>query len=98
MLAFATNSTDRYEEAVGYWQEYGLSGEDNVFNWDSKGPGFAVLAAQLAEVQPGLVGNLSGWKEEAEAYFDRIVNGTGTSSKTDGRLPLVLLSQSLLVI
>lgn len=86
MLAWASNSSDRYEEAVGYWQEYDLSGEDNVFNWDSKGPGFAILAAQLALVEPGLVGNLSGWQAEAENYLDTIVNGTGRSSQTDGNI------------
>lgn len=87
MLAWASNSSDRYEEAVGYWQDYGLSGQDQVFNWDSKGPGFAVLAAQLALVEPGLVGNLTGWQSEAESYFDTIVNGTGRSSQTDGNVP-----------
>ncbi|EIM88135.1 family 9 glycosyl hydrolase [Stereum hirsutum FP-91666 SS1] len=86
MLAWASNSSDRYEEAVGYWQDYGLSGQDQVFNWDSKGPGFAVLATQLSLVEPGLVGNLTGWQSEAESYFDTIVNGTGRSSQTDGGL------------
>lgn len=96
MLAWASNSSDRYEEAVGYWQDYGLSGQDQVFNWDSKGPGFAVLATQLSLVEPGLVGNLTGWQSEAENYFDTIVNGTGRSSQTDGKLPSHRITNSRL--
>ncbi|THH09932.1 hypothetical protein EW146_g8536 [Bondarzewia mesenterica] len=86
ILAWATNSSDLYAQAGAYYAQYKLGGQDAVFNWDSKTPGLAVLFAQLALAEPGLAGNLSGWRQEAESYFDRIVNGTGPSYTTSGGL------------
>ncbi|TFY80816.1 hypothetical protein EWM64_g3196 [Hericium alpestre] len=86
MLAWASNSSSLYSEALGYYQQYNLGGQDAVFNWDSKTPGLAVLFAQLAVADPSLAGNLSGWQSEAERYFDRIVNNQGPATLTKGGL------------
>lgn len=83
-LAWATNSSDYYSQAEGYYQKYSLGGTDAVFNWDSKAPGLAVLFAQLANAGATFAGNLSGWQAEAEQYFDHILNGGGPSFKTKG--------------
>ncbi|THH07875.1 hypothetical protein EW146_g9178 [Bondarzewia mesenterica] len=37
-------------------------------------------------MEPGSASNLSGWQQEAERYFDRIVSGTGPSYTTSGAL------------
>jgi endoglucanase len=84
MLAWATNSSDFYSQAVGYYQQFGLSNQDTVFNWDSKTPGIAVLSAQLAHAGLSFAGNLSGWQTEAELYFDRIINQKGRGRLTKG--------------
>ncbi|KAA1466260.1 glycoside hydrolase family 9 protein [Dentipellis sp. KUC8613] len=86
MLAWASNSSTLYNQAVSDYQQFGLGGQDMVFNWDSKTPGLAVLFAQLAQAEPSLAGNLSGWQAEAEQYFDRIVNLQGRPSLTKGGL------------
>lgn len=85
-LAWATNSSDYYSHAETYYAQYSLRGKDNVFNWDSKTPGLAVLFAQLANSGASYAGNLSGWQAESERYFDRILNGGGPSFKTKGGL------------
>ncbi|KAI9447798.1 family 9 glycosyl hydrolase [Lactarius indigo] len=86
LLSWATNSSDYYSQAEGYYKQYSLGGTDSVFNWDSKTPGLAVLFAQLANAGATFAGNLSGWQAEAERYFDRILNGGGPSFKTKGGL------------
>ncbi|KAH9002361.1 family 9 glycosyl hydrolase [Lactarius hatsudake] len=86
LLSWATNSSDYYSQAEGYYKQYSLGGTDSVFNWDSKTPGLAVLFAQLANAGATFAGNLSGWQAEAERYFDRIINGDGPSFKTKGGL------------
>jgi Glycosyl hydrolase family 9 len=83
-LAWATNSSDYYSQAETYYAQYSLRGKDDVFNWDSKTPGLAVLFAQLANSGASYAGNLSGWQAESERYFDRILNGGGPSFKTKG--------------
>ena len=83
-LAWATNSSDYYSQAETYYAQYSLRGQNNVFNWDSKTPGLAVLFAQLANSGAGYAGNLSGWQAESERYFDQILNGGGPSFKTKG--------------
>jgi endoglucanase len=85
-LAWATNSSDYYSHAEGYYRQYSLGGTKSVFNWDSKAPGLAVLFSQLANAGATFAGNLSGWQTEAEQYFDRILNGGGPSFKTKGGL------------
>jgi len=85
-LAWATNSSDYYSQAETYYAQYSLSGQNEVFNWDSKTPGLAVLFAQLANSGASYAGNLSGWQAESERYFDRILNGGGPSFKTKGGL------------
>jgi endoglucanase len=84
LLAWATNSGDYYSQAESYYEQYSLGGKDDVFNWDSKTPGLAVLFAQLANAGATFVSNLSGWQAESERYFDRILNGAGPSFKTKG--------------
>ncbi|KAI0265157.1 family 9 glycosyl hydrolase [Gloeopeniophorella convolvens] len=86
LLAAATNSSDLYTQAEGFYTQYGLGGQDAVFNWDSKTPGLAVLFAQLANASAPFAGNLSGWQAEAERYFDRILSGAGPSFTTKGGL------------
>jgi endoglucanase len=84
LLAWATNSSDYYSQAEGYYRQYSLGGTNSVFNWDSKSPALTVLFAQLANAGATFAGNLSGWQAEAEQYFDRILNGGGPSFKTKG--------------
>jgi hypothetical protein len=83
-LASATNSSEYYSQAEGYYHQYSLGATTAVFNWDSKAPGLAVLFAQLANAGAPFAGNLSGWQTAAERYFDRILNGGGPSFKTNG--------------
>ncbi|KAG7449351.1 glycoside hydrolase family 9 protein [Guyanagaster necrorhizus] len=85
-LAWATNSTTLYQQAENYYSSFGLSGQDGVFNWDSKTPGLAVLFAQIAQSGSSLDSNPSRWQEEAERYFDRIVNNGGPAVETKGGL------------
>ena len=89
-LAWATNSSDYYSHAEGYYQQYSLGGTNSVFNWDSKGPALAVLFAQLANSGASFAGNLSGWQAKAEQYFDHIVNGGGPSFLTKGASLLLM--------
>lgn len=84
LLAWATNSSDYYSQAEGYYNQYSLSGKDVTFNWDSKTPGLAVLFAQLANAGASFAGNFSSWQAESERYFDHILNGEGPSFKTRG--------------
>jgi endoglucanase len=85
LLAWATNSGEYYSQAENYYKQYSLSGQDAVFNWDSKTPGLAVLFAQLANAGASFAGNLSSWQTESEGYFDRILDGKSSSSfKTKG--------------
>lgn len=84
LLAWATDSSKFYSQALSYYKQYSLGGTNFVFNWDSKTPGLAVLFAQLANAGASFAGNLSGWQAEAERYFDRILNGGGPSFKTKG--------------
>jgi endoglucanase len=84
LLAWATNSSTYYSQAENYYKQYSLGGSNEVFNWDSKTPGLAVLFAQLANANVSFAGNLSGWQAESERYFDRILNGGGPSFKTKG--------------
>ncbi|QRV91361.1 endoglucanase [Ceratobasidium sp. AG-Ba] len=89
MLGAATNSSTLISQALSWYQSAGLSGADNVFNWDSKGPGLAIMFAQLAKAQPQLFPSsspLSDWQSEAESYFDRIVNGKSRGTLTSGGL------------
>jgi len=84
LLAWATNSSGYYSQAVGYYSQYSLGRTDSVFNWDSKTPGLAVLFAQLANANTTFAGNLSSWQADAEWYFDRILNWDGPSRNTEG--------------
>lgn len=47
-LSWAENSTALYREAAGLYDRSKLGGRNDVFNWDSKTPGLAVLFAQIA--------------------------------------------------
>ncbi|KAG8744876.1 hypothetical protein FRC10_009246 [Ceratobasidium sp. 414] len=89
MLGAATNSSTLIAQALSGYQSAGLAGADNVFNWDSKGPGLAVMFAQLAKAQPQLFpssSSLGNWQKEAEGYFDRILNRKGRGTLTSGGL------------
>ncbi|KAG6868459.1 hypothetical protein C0993_002597, partial [Termitomyces sp. T159_Od127] len=84
LLSWATNSTSLYEQAENYYDMFKLSGQDGVFNWDSKTPGLAVLFAQISQSDSTIGGNFSMWRDEAERYFDRIVNKQGPGYLTRG--------------
>lgn len=89
MLGAATNSSTLISQAISWYESASLAGADNVFNWDSKGPGLAIMFAQLASTQGQLFPNsypLSHWQSEAENYFDRIIRGSGRGQLTDGGL------------
>ncbi|KII95327.1 glycoside hydrolase family 9 protein [Plicaturopsis crispa FD-325 SS-3] len=86
-LAQATNSSTLYGDAQNLVAQYGLGGaQDVVLNWDSKTPALAVLFAQIASTGTGIGGNLSGWQNEAETYFDRVLDGSGQGRLTGGGL------------
>ncbi|KAJ7228793.1 glycoside hydrolase family 9 protein [Mycena pura] len=85
-LAWASNSTGYYQDAQHYFQQYHLSGQNSVFNWDSKTPGIYVLFAQIAQSSSGLGGDLTAWQAECERYFDAIVNGGSGYLTSDGLL------------
>jgi endoglucanase len=85
-LALAKNSTDYFTQAENYYKSNNLAGQDDIFNWDSKTPGLAVLFAQISASRPSLGGSISEWQNEAERYFDKIVNGESGAEETKGRL------------
>jgi len=83
-LAWATNSTSLYQQAEGYYSKFGLAGGDDVFNWDSKTPGLAILFAQITQSPAGIGGNFANWQKEVERYFDTIINQKGRGKLTKG--------------
>lgn len=83
-LALATNSSDFFNQAVAYYSQNKLAGQDGVLNWDSKTPALAVLFAELSSSRPEFGGNLQQWQKEAERYFDNIVNYNSQASMTKG--------------
>lgn len=86
-LALATNQSDYYADAHGYYEQFGLSSQQKVWNWDSKVPALYVLFAEVAHARPslaagaGLDPNVTGWQKEAERYFDAIVNDDVDNAK-----------------
>ncbi|THH33576.1 hypothetical protein EUX98_g518 [Antrodiella citrinella] len=92
-LALAANSSSSYVQAVDDYSRFHLSsqvtsaGNEEVFNWDSKAPGAAVLGAQLMKTHPDLTSDSSvNWTQEAEAYMEITVSQTGRGSLTKGGL------------
>lgn len=79
-LAWATNSSDLFSAAQGYYDDYELATNDSVFNWDAKAPGVNILAAQLAHANSLFSANASAWQSRAEAYFDNIISNQGATS------------------
>ncbi|KAG6854997.1 hypothetical protein C0991_005926 [Blastosporella zonata] len=86
LLSWATNSTALYQQAQNYYNKFQLAGQNGVFNWDSKTPALAVLFAQMSQSNSNFGGNLSIWRNEAERYFDRILNTQGPGYMTRGGL------------
>lgn len=78
-LALATNQSHYYADAYYFYQTYKLTGSQAVWNWDSRTPALYVIFVEAALARPGLAmgagldTNLTGWRTETEAYFDRIV-------------------------
>ncbi|KAK7061604.1 endoglucanase [Favolaschia claudopus] len=85
-LAWASISTSYYQQAEQYFQQYKLTKQNTVFNWDSKTPGVYVLFAQIIQASSSFGGSLSTWQTECERYFDAIVNGNSGASTTDDGL------------
>ncbi|KAF5369970.1 hypothetical protein D9758_001185 [Tetrapyrgos nigripes] len=86
-LSAATNSSSYYQDALDYYKQFSLSGQDAVFNWDSKTPGVYVLFAQLAQAGYEFAsGELSSRQMECERYFDNIVNNKSKATLTPGGL------------
>ncbi|OCF75093.1 endoglucanase [Kwoniella mangroviensis CBS 8886] len=81
-LAIATNQSNYYLDAYNGYVSYALSGLKEVWNWDSAIPAIYVMFSEVAITRPGLapeVGlntNLTGWRNETEAYFDSIIDGS----------------------
>ncbi|KAF8591471.1 glycoside hydrolase family 9 protein [Ramaria rubella] len=84
--------SDLYAQAQDFWTQYSLAGQDGVFNWDDKTPALAVLFSQIAALRPDLQQgqnnnmNLTSWKNEAERYFDNVVENKGPAILTKGGL------------
>jgi endoglucanase len=80
-LALATNQSSYYQDAYQFYQQFALNGTRDPWNWDSQKPALYVLFVETALTRPslaqgaGLDTNLTGWRTEAENYFDRIING-----------------------
>lgn len=80
-LAAATNNSEYYADAYALYQEYGLSKQGVVWNWDSRTPAAYVLFAELSTARPGLAAgagldpNVTGWQAEAEGYFQGVIDG-----------------------
>lgn len=83
-LAWATNSSTYFSQAENYYSSNKLGGQDGIFNWDSKTPGIAVLFTEMLSSRPQL-GNITQWRDEAERYFDNIVNGNTEGFLTNGK-------------
>lgn len=79
-LALATNESSYYADAYQYYVNFSLTASHNVWNWDSKTPAVYVLFVEAAIARPGIAlgagldVNLTGWRTEAEGYFDKILN------------------------
>ena len=98
-LALATNNSQYYHDAWVYYSNFTLTGYRGVFNWDSKVPAVFVMFVEAATARPGLaIGaglsvNLTGWRTEAEGYFDSIVSGSGTNGNlTSGEQRFLILT------
>lgn len=80
-LALATNESSYYQDAYEYYVNFSLTASHEVWNWDSKTPAVYVLFVEAALARPGLAMgagldvNATGWRTEAEGYFDKILNG-----------------------
>ncbi|KAI9066402.1 glycoside hydrolase family 9 protein [Trametes sanguinea] len=94
-----SNATSYYADAVKWYYSGNLAqqlhaGDETVFNWDSKTPGIAVLAAQMASAYPNIASGsnatLQVWQNAVEGYFDAITNGTGRSHLTNGQGGLLI--------
>ena len=83
-LSWATGSTSLYQEAEGYYSQYGLDDWTGVFNWDSKTPGLPVLFSQISHAFPNISGNFSTWQKAAETYLDAVISGKGSGYLTKG--------------
>jgi endoglucanase len=87
-LAWASNSSDHYKEAEAYYTQYSL-GQDDVFNWDSRGPALPLVFLQAMSLAPSIANGArnksSDWQQAAETYFDRITNGKSRGQLTKGR-------------
>jgi endoglucanase len=83
----STESAGYFKQAENWYNDYHLDGKDVVFNWASKTPSLALLFAQALTVNTGLKdaarNGINSWKQEAEKYFDHIVDGKA-GSKTPG--------------
>lgn len=95
-LALATNQSRYYADAYRWYAKYALTGTSFVYNWDSKTPAVFVLFVEAARANPGLAQgaglavNLTGWQNEAENYFDRVINGQTTNTYRTGGMLLHL--------
>lgn len=80
-LALATNRSSYYREAYTHYRNYStIPNSQGVWNWDTAVPAIYVLFVEAALARPalavgaGLDGNLTGWRNQTEVYFDAIVN------------------------
>ena len=90
-LSRALESGDLYHGAEAYYSQYYLDSQD-VFNWDSTGPGLPVLFAQIAQSSTKVNGNFTKWQSIAERYFDNIVNRKSRGFMTQGGITMVTSS------
>ncbi|TCD66956.1 hypothetical protein EIP91_000734 [Steccherinum ochraceum] len=94
-LALAGNSSDAYAQAADSYSQSHLAdqvvkeGDEQVFNWDSKAPGVAVLGAQLSKAYPSLATSANSdvnWTQDAQSYMNIVSTGRGRGQLTDGGL------------
>ncbi|GES74120.1 glycoside Hydrolase Family 9 protein [Rhizophagus clarus] len=80
-----TKNTTYFDLAVSYFNDFKLSGSNNVINWDSKIGAVYILFVQCAiELNRNDVNN---WKAEAERYLDTVASqSSGSCELTKGGL------------
>ncbi|CAB4442977.1 unnamed protein product [Rhizophagus irregularis] len=74
-----TKNATYFDLAVNYFNEFKLSGSNNVINWDSKAGVVYILFVQCAtELNRDDVNN---WKAEAERYLDTVASQSSDQCK-----------------
>lgn len=88
LLAYAENSTEYYQLASKWWDDYDVDSAAETLDWDNKAPAIPALFTQILTQEPGLgsQGDLDKWRTQAEKFLDSIVAADGPGYLTSGGL------------